>query len=292
MRLLPDFSTGIKVALMAIGLVLLTPARQLDAQPKSIHWLVNDIPPLYIVRGEHAGTGVIDKVIGFFADKLPQYQMIFTEMNSKRFWHELDKGHKYCRAEAFRSEQRQKLAIFSIPVYLAPPARLVLHRSDWIDLGKPSSLNLSTLLSNPNYQGAVTEQASYGSTIDAILKQNEHSADKNLTRKVTKPRSLLAMITLRRISYTVENSLFINTYQAKVKDHNLIAVNIDEEANYYTLHVACTKNDWGKSVIRDINELLIEYRHSKDFLDNLRLNGKLLNQALYLRYFEEFSKLK
>ncbi len=263
-----------------------------STEAASVRWLRNDLPPLYIVQGPSAGTGIVDKVIQFLTEKLPHHNMSSVYMNPKRFWFEVEQNQNYCRADAFKTAKRQQIAIFSIPFYFVPPVQIVMHHLDWQALGEPRSMKLSSLLQDNRYHGVITDKASYGKTIDELFRQYEDRSKVNFTRETISPQSLFSMINVRRIDYTVENTMFLDRYLATAENTDLKKIKIEEESNFYTVHIACTKNPWGTLVMADFNHVLKRHRMSEDFLDSLRRDGKLLYEEFYFHHLEEFSTIK
>lgn len=254
-----------------------------------IRWYQNHAPPIYISHGENSGKGIADRIIEFFAQELPQHQMTYVAMNTKRFWHEMELGNNYCRADSIKTIGRQQRAAFTMPIYFSAPARIAMHQQDWQALGMPASLSLTDLLRNINYKGAAIIGASFGKVVDSLLKNSETT---HFERKVSESHSMLDMVNARRVNYTLGFPIYIRAYLTKNPSHSIRLIKIQEEVNYYPVYVVCTKNSWGKAMVKDLNVVLDKHRFSEKFLDNLRVNGQLSDEDILREHFEEISNLK
>lgn len=252
-------------------------------------WARMDSPPTYIVSGENAGKGVYELMINFFDQQMPQYEMRFVDMSLKRYWHELAKGHNYCKADSLKNNNRIQQAHFSTPVVLIPPVSIAIHFEDWRAIGQPQSYPLTALLNHNNLLGAIVNKRSYGPRIDAIFQL--HEADSNLHRKVVKPTQLYSMLALRRINYTLAHAPLVKMFLAKKYWPNVKIIAIDEEEDYYTIHVSCTKNLWGQKFIADLNPIIKKHRTSKYYLQFFKAYGPDTS-GFYLRYRDEFSRME
>jgi len=255
-----------------------------DASTPSINWIRLDFPPNYILRGENAGNGAVEKVIRYLSTQLSQYEMHNVDMSRKRFWHEIERRQNYCEAGAQRTTERQQYAYFSIPMTLIPPAKIVLNQTSWEALGKPDSMSLSALLQVDSLSGSIISTRSYGYVLDTLLKNNELKADANFLRHVIDLDSLYSMISMNRLDFTIDYEIVLNRFLQKRSLDNLKLVAIEEEAKYHSLHVVCTKNAWGKKIIEDINVVLKKHRVLESFRQSFSVYGEALNGAFYQRY--------
>lgn len=270
-----------------ITLLLLWPC--LASSAAEIRWFQHHAPPMYNIvnhQGETLqATGIVNRIIDFFDQQLPQHQMKRVVMTSKRFWHELKAGNNYCRMDALKTPQRQQWAVYSIPISIAPPASIVMHQKDWLAQGKPAELNLAALLNNAQYRGAAIATASFGAIVDEIFQANTDSV--SFKRKTAKPHALLGMVNLRRIHYSVEFPIYVQSYLVEHPAHPLQQIKIQEEVDYYPLHIACTKNAWGQNVVLDLNPVLAEYRFTDAFVALIEEDGQLYNEHVLRQLYED-----
>lgn len=275
---------------LVVGLaiqILLT----LHCYASPVLWARMDSPPSYIVNGKNAGTGVYERLITFYHQQLPQYDMRFIDMSQKRLWHEMTNGRNYCKADTLINAKRLKLAYFSTPIAIVSPMNIVINVKDWSDLGQPTRFSLATLMQHKNMRGAIITDRSYGPRIDSTLAKIEGMPGTNLQRKVIRPPQLYSMLALRRLNYTIDYGTLVRDFLDKNDWQSLKLIQIEEEESYYTVHVACTKNPWGQQLISDLNKTIKQHRATDNYQKYFSAYGETYAD-FYRRYRDELNEME
>lgn len=272
-------------------IIILTVAWSCMASTASeIRWFQHHAPPMYNLTDKQPATGIVNRIIDFLVDQLPQHEMKRVVMTSKRFWHELQSGNNYCRMDTIKTPRRQQWTEFTIALSISPPATIVMHQRDWLAQGKPAELSLADLLNNGQYLGSAIATASFGEKIDNILQANANSV--SFKTKTAKPHALLGMVNLRRLHYSVEFPLYVQSYLVKHPNDPLHQIKIQEEVDYYPLHIACTKNSWGESVVKDMNVVLEKNRFTEGFIEMIQADGQIFAPEAFRKFRENVSVKK
>ncbi len=258
---------------------------------KKISWVVLDAPPGFILEGADKGKGFIDLLMKFYQEKLENYEHKLIRMNYTRFFVEVKRGSNICGIGASKSPQREEVLHYSAGAIIFPPDAIVVRTSDLKDFGAGKTLSLKKLLDNSSLRGEFVLDRAYRPELDLML--SDYKRNKKVFVTTRTISQLFEKLLLKRIDYTIldlrEASYFKNKFDSK---DEISTVAIEEIiADYQIGHVVCTKNDWGKKVISDLNVVLLKERPTKEYRE---LAGKYLNQktrqAMQEFYDEVFVK--
>ncbi len=250
-----------------------------------ITWPITDLPPAMITTGEYKGQGRQDWYLANFQKKLPQFEHQNIEMNFNRIFIELKKERPYCFSMGLKTQERVKNFSISRPYDIVTTPRLIMTSRMWETLGKPAEYSLEKLGGDPRYAGVVMTTRSYteklDKVIDELIKQN------HLERKTVTSDSLIHMMKLNRVHYTVEYP-WVLAYNQHSKDSNFAVVRIKEIDPFTYSYVYCPKNAWGEKMIKEINSVIhssvnepiyrqqMEKWQDKSSIDIIRKNYHLL----------------
>jgi uncharacterized protein (TIGR02285 family) len=252
-------------------LVLLLNAGSAFGADNHIVWLVEDEPPLFILKGSVApnavsqlGKGIIDREMAEIIARLPRYQHSFERANTQRIWAGFGAGKNRCSASVFRTAEREKLAYFTA-ISFVPAITLVVRRDRMAAIHSVlGSVSLKNLVAGRHdLIGFIQAIRSYGTTLDDTLSH----ADTNVQRvTVSESGQLLRMLDAGRMDYTLEYPMIVE-YQRQLAPfkNSLETLTIDEAPPLATGYVACTRNDWGKQVIHDIELAVQDAAHSPSY---------------------------
>ncbi|WP_163835930.1 transporter substrate-binding domain-containing protein [Spartinivicinus ruber] len=155
-----------------------------------------------------------------------------------------------------KKPERLEIAYFSTPVDVAVSHRIIMKKTNAALLKHPISFSIVKLITDNQFKGIIESQRSYTKDLDAIFKKYEENG--NYQKITIAANSLFKMLDHDRINYIIEYP-FIASYHGKqyFKDINEYAsIQIDEITPYFLVYAVCPKNDWGKQVISDINNML------------------------------------
>lgn len=217
--------------------------------------MVLDWPPWYILEGDDKGTGQFNYILDLAQKSLPQYNHLTEEMNWSRFWHEIENTNM-CYVFGLKKGNREDLAHFSSPHTLVLPNAIIMRKKDIEKLGNPESYSIATLLRDKRFKGVAEKTRSFTNSIDTVLKKNEQGS--NLTRVDENSESLIRMLSAGRIDYTIDYPIVATYFDKKIIDNpgSLGSVPISEMDEMLYVYMSCTKNEWGKKIINEWNEVL------------------------------------
>jgi len=243
-------------ALLVLSCTILIcgPAR---SENKEILWMLSDWPPVYILNNHQTptqpaelGSGVGDRVIKEIMGRLPGYSSRFIQANILRTWAEFAANKNICYATAYKNPEREKIAYFTPVLMALAPVVVVRHeRRGPLGLLAPD-VTIRALSSRTDLKGYIDRGRSFGATIDEIVNRN----GSNLLRQVESNEGhLLQLLDSDRMDYTLEIPIVVE-YESRhlLFQHRLDVLTIEDSPKFLIGYVACSKNEWGKTVINDI----------------------------------------
>lgn len=264
--------------------LLLQPA----SAKERIFWLVRDLPPFTILEGPEKGQGVIDQLLPLLIRQMPEYDHSIVRVNRARGIQMLQDLNSFtCDPTLLWTPERAEYVRFSVPSLGVLSGGLVL-RKDSEALVAPylddQEVDLHALLSKAPLKLGVVAERSYGTQIDAILRQLPDSAfSRHYGNDAT--ANLLQMQQLGRLrmvlGYWPEVRYLVEQQGGALADyrfHPVQGVN-----RYQFLHVGCSNSELGREAIAHIDQLLPALR--RDVLPGLY--ARWLDPALQENYLEE-----
>ena len=254
-----------KSQVFAAVLVILTltfPA--LSSAKDSITWLEAVAPPFFIHEGPLKGQGYEDLITDILENSLPQYTHSRTVANITRHYYEFEQGQKVCNVGLYKTPEREKFMYFSIPSFFTYPTVLIIDKSKWAAFGNSKSVKLEDIMKSKKLIIGRGENRSYGKFVDEIL--NKYGTKENIFSYEGQELSLnfFKMLKLDRLDGLIglpEEAM----YQAErlgIRDQ-IMTIAIEENQSSpesWFSYVACSKTEWGKQAISDINKALLEQR--------------------------------
>ncbi|MEO9245716.1 TIGR02285 family protein [Pseudomonas inefficax] len=264
--------------------LLLQPA----SAKERLFWLVRDLPPFTILEGPEKGHGVIDQLLPLLIRQMPEYDHSIVRVNRARGIQMLQDPQTFtCDPTLLWTPDRAEYVRFSTPSLGVISGGLVL-RKDSEALVAPyldgQQVDLHGLLSKTSLKLGVVAERSYGTQIDAILRQLPDTAfSRHYGNDAT--ANLLQMQQLGRLrivlGYWPEVRYLIEQQGGALADyrfHPVQGVN-----RYQFLHVGCSNSELGRIAIAHIDQLLPALR--RDVLP--ALYARWLDPALQEDYLEE-----
>ncbi|MFK0345325.1 TIGR02285 family protein [Pseudomonas asiatica] len=264
--------------------LLLQPA----SAKERIFWLVRDLPPFTILEGPEKDQGVIDQLLPLLIRQMPEYDHSIVRVNRARGIQMLQDLNSFtCDPTLLWTPERAEYVRFSLPSLGVLSGGLVL-RKDSEALVAPylhgQEVDLHGLLSKAPLKLGVVAERSYGTQIDAILRQLPDSAfSRHYGNDAT--ANLLQMQQLGRLrmvlGYWPEVRYLVEQQGGALADyrfHPVQGVN-----RYQFLHVGCSNSELGREAIAHIDQLLPALR--RDVLPGLY--ARWLDPALQEDYLEE-----
>lgn len=241
---------------------------RLPAQDR-ITWMEAVAPPFFIHDGKLRGQGYQDLIQNIVIENLPQYEHSHMKANISRHYQQWKQGEKSCAIAMFKTPERQEFAYFSLPSVFTLPTVLIIHKENFKKLGGKKTVSLQHLLESGSFVLGRSDNRSYGLTVDTIL--NTFGSGDNIFSFEGGELSLnlFKMLMANRIDALTglpEEAMYLaETFG--IKDQ-IMTLNIKENEGRDSAsisYVACSKNDWGKKAIEDINSVLITRRPTNSY---------------------------
>ncbi len=226
-----------------------------------LFWLVRDLPPFTIFEGPEKGQGVIDQLLPLLIGQMPEYDHSIVRVNRARGIQMLQDPNSFtCDPTLLWTPERAEYVRFSMPALGVLSGGLVL-RKDSQALVAPyldgQQVDLHGLLSKTTLQLGVVAERSYGTQIDAILRQLPDSAlSRHYGNDAT--ANLLQMQQLGRLQlvlgYWHEVRYLVQQQGGSLADYRFYPV--QGVPRYQFLHVGCSDTELGRAAIAHIDQLL------------------------------------
>jgi len=246
-----------------------------SAQKGTIIWAKNSAAPFYISKGKNRGTGFSDLTQKMIISQMPKYRHRHINMPIQRVEKSFRQKERLCFS-AWIYQSRRDIAYTTIPnIYYSPLGVITLQSKRHYFADKDVSLD--SLLQDKRLTFGKAKGRGYGTTLDAVIERYEHNINFRLRVSNDTTMGILRMIQAQRLDYTLDYPSVLRFYE---KDNNIDGlftfIPVVETANKGTLGaVACTGNEWEKSVIKDINLAILKVRNTPEY-------RKILNDFLII----------
>lgn len=223
------------------------------AAADQIIWGKHHVPPYMIREGEWAHQGIFDLTLDVIKENLPQYQHVELAAPFPRVISEIKKGSHWCYIGMLKTPEREAYGYFSLPTSIFLPLRIIVRRDRMAQFKSPQSLQV--LLQSRQFTTSVMRDRSYSPMVDKLLAA--YPPRENYSEQV----EAISMLLAGRIDYMIELPLLAFD-QARLMKHSgeLVAISTLEADEVVYNRVMCSKNDWGRNVIEQINKVLIANR--------------------------------
>ena len=242
------------------------------AAKEVITWQVIHWPPFQMLEGPDKGQGRYDALLELCQTNLPQYEHQTIAMNWARFYSEIKEGKKVCSIFIIRTKERDSFIWFSKPVSIGLPLRIMMRESGIETLGSRNPVSIATLLKDTRFKGILVDKRSYYTAIDTILA--EHASLNTVKRVATPEEGIIQMLLAGRADYTIEYPYVANYMANKFQgsyDTKIESIPITELQDFGRSSCACPKNDWGKKVIDDFDDMLERVKRTPEFLKIMQM---------------------
>ncbi|WII71564.1 TIGR02285 family protein [Bdellovibrio sp. 22V] len=239
-----------------------------EPKPAVIPWAITEWPPYYIVKGPYAGEGTIDRLKRLLQNKMPGYAFEDVKSDSARIVDLWREGKNVCGGAMLKTAEREKLAYFTALAFSLPHRYvLVTSRPQMLDeLG--SFTSLQDVLHNRKWKAVIVKDRSYGPLLDKIIHDNESLLKENhFYGKFGEGYwPVLKMIHKGRYDYTVEFPVVVRSFNEEVfPEKPLLSITLKEEAPSFVYYVACTKNEWGRKIIKAVDKVMQELASTEEY---------------------------
>lgn len=262
----------IRIACCLLLVVFLFSGRSMAEQTNkdTMTWLILDLPPLFLTKGPDKGKGIADQIQQLVCDRLKGYRSRTETANASRIARELREDKCVCFAGEFYGNPD---FLTSAPTIALLPHNVIVRKEDVHLFGDGKKISLKALLQNKDLMLGTAKGRLYGSELDAVLKKHAGSAHIYRRSGTDTLDGLLGMLLKGRIDYLIEYPASIRYAAKKAGVGNRLAmISIEENLNAPLVRgaIRCPDTEWGRRVIKDINQILLELRPSPQYRNIIR----------------------
>ena len=261
-----------------------------DESRKKIVWYAYDQPPAYIVSGEFANKGFINQALKLLTEAMPNYHHSYEHHSLDRVINALKTDRKVCFFGLFSTEERREFAYFSDYSLMHNNLQVLIPLKTAKRLSLANSVDVSALFNEYKLTVGIIGKRSYGDFIDTILKQH-----KNLTfiRTSSSTKHLFKMLDHGRFDFMISYPSAINFAMTSILlNQEYTFLTIEGVPDFISGHIACSKTDWGKRIITEINEVLPKVKNTTEYLEALSywIKNNDNFEAYKAYYYNDFLK--
>lgn len=251
--------------IVIVVFLIVFPAKLCAEEKDTVYWTINDAQPFYIVEGELKGQGFGDRIQSMIISHMKSYNHVVLNRPLKRVLLEMESQKPRCFS-TWIYNTRDDIVVTSAPYLYYQPHGVVLLKETSKKLQNPKTLAFNELLQNTDYIFGKPLGRGYGIRLDPILEQHESTA--NIFKGAGKStEGIFRMLQAGRIHYTIEYPYTMEYYADKLdlQDSLDFIPLVENQKSILLGAVACTKTSWGKSVIKDMNKVIVQIRELPEY---------------------------
>ncbi len=235
----------------------------------SISWMESTTPPFFIHEGGFKGQGYVETINNILIENLPEYDHTKTLANLSRHYQQWKQGEKFCAPSMYKTKEREQFVYFSVPSTFSLPIVLIINKENFLAFGGSKTVSLTSILQSNKFVIGRINNRSFGAEFDDTI--DNYGTDKNVF--VYEGDDLLGglfkMLMAGRIDAlpgSPEEAIYL-AETLGIRDQ-IMTLNIEEnqgDPEAYLGYVTCSKNEWGKTAINNINQVLLEQRGTERY---------------------------
>lgn len=228
-----------------------------------IVWYYFDVPPQYITTGQQKEKGFLDLALRQeIVPGLPKYNHRLVEAPFQRLELMLKQKPNACVMGLFKKPEREQFMWFSRPFLAQFPPGILVNQAARAKvapfLDHSGKVSLGKLLEAGELKVGVGGTRSYGSVIDGLLKPYLNEPRVYVNAAGSASSNLLRMAALGRVD-VVPGFPYEARYQGIDTNKGSAALTyfpLMEQPEFLVGHAACSKTEFGRQVIREVDEIL------------------------------------
>lgn len=237
-----------------------------QANDNTIYWQTYHRPPGIIKTGDTQGTGFVEKALTLVIQQMPEYNHKFPIATLSRALRDMKASKNVCHPALFKTKERQQYLLFSNASMISPANQVISLTGTLEQASQGKHLDLVKLLENEQFAFTLIKGRSYGQKIDdKIGKHIKHS--KSHLIPGTDLTALFQMVYKKRVDFTIAYPFELNYYlhKNKISTHSFTSYYIHDIPQFQLGYIACPKSEWGAQVIKKINTVLSETKHTDSY---------------------------
>jgi len=269
----------LKVIFLLSLLILITNASLSASDKKEILWPQHLRSPWMISSGPLKNQGYGDKIRQIIESNLSQYTHKTLPINPPRLLKELKLNENICYGPVGKFPVFKDKFHWSKPLYVLTGFRIITLKQTSEKLNHPIEVSMKELLKNKDLIfGEISNMWHYPIKMKDFKHQNNI-----LSISSSAPlSSLLQMMKKGRIDWVFDHPIFVKWASTnKNINQSFVTIKVKESRNSPRLvgYFGCSKNDFGKQAIQNINthltqENILQFR---SFIKKWQLNEETLN---------------
>lgn len=276
--------------LLCLMLLTMATTGSIAAEKPAIRWMLTGVPPKLIPDGPFRGTGYGEEQIALLTRYLPQFDHHLESVTPARLWHEMRDGPLVCSIDIADLPEREEWAVFSRHRTSIAGYRLLVSRERLPEFAEfrdsSGRIDLDRLAASNRLRGIYLAGRHYMPQINSFI---DSPTRKIHLEAMTASTRVFEMIAGRRGDFSfaavTEMNYFNRLSAAASADGKswpplaMLAIKGADELVHG--HIACTRNELGRSVVEAIDRLLDDEARWTEFfaleqrwLDDVPLAGK------------------
>ena len=244
-------------------------------EKKELLWGVVNLPPNLVIEGPRKGEGAINLNMELIKKELPQYSHKELAILVPRVNIEAQERKNYCCPMLFKTPDRDSIFHFSKrPIIISGNRGIILRKDRKAEILKSdaASISFEDLLKTGKFTGMIAQGRKQGKSVDELI---EKYKDKIKYRNASEAsEGLFEMLKDKRIDYTIgsfHEMKWITKDWSDKDSLSFISIKEAEAVTFSPIFIGCSKNDFGKSVIADIDKAMEKLVKQKEFEENSKL---------------------
>ncbi|SEL34497.1 transporter substrate-binding domain-containing protein [Xaviernesmea oryzae] len=240
-------------ALAAIlsALVLPGPASA-QAESSPLTWAIYDAAPFMMREGPDTDRGIFDRIRHILSERLSDLPQTILEAPFPRIVSAMKSGANWCFVGGVKTPERETFAVFSRPVAMFYPLRIIINRQALPRFQALGPLSLTNVLrDHHDLKTSLLRNRSLGPTIDALLQRypvkEQHSDFGEAFR----------MLLTGRLDYLIDYSNIAGYYAERLGQADAFALLLIEESIEPVFpRVMCAATPEGRNAVQRIDAIL------------------------------------
>ena len=237
-----------------------------------ITWAINTAPPFHIIDGEYKQQGLCDVLIDTVHRYLPQLKRQRDILPHPRIGRALERSENLCFACMIAKPQGEQGSYYSEPTHSYTPHQIIANAKAASRIKQKYSLPvpLADLLADEQFNFGYPAGRRYGVLQPFIEGQDNRPGNRLVRSGDNGPVAILQMINSERLDYTVDYSMIARYYQLTTEQQLSLLPIAENHQQPVAGAIGCSNNDWGRNLIRQINQVMPQIRQDAEFQQSLQ----------------------
>lgn len=239
---------------------------------EKVVWHVSHFPPANILNGAYKGEGFADKTRRYFQKRIADFGHEDEVFGFKESFAAAAERKFFCRADLLKTSDREKVMVFSKPIYFLSSRRLVVKREAFgkltAFLSKKGELDFERFISSDGVRlSYVPGRAYFIEEPESFTRYKQKN--QTLAFKMSKHSfdAFHAGVADYVIAYPFEYAYYARTTG---NDKPYRSVRIAGFKPFATGYIACSKSALGDKVIARVNAIVDEQKGAFPWLEYYR----------------------